>query len=150
MVTTISLFLMCRESKDQKNNTSAVVQSESQKMTRTKTTSGLEYEILEKGTGDSPKQGDIVTVHYTGWLNNNGERGQQFDSSYNRKQPFSFKIGKKQVIEGWDEGVMSMKIGEKRRLFIPAKLGYGNRSMGSIPANSDLIFDVELLAIKSV
>jgi peptidylprolyl isomerase len=117
-------------------------------MTRVKTTSGLEYEIIEKGSGDSPSAGKTVTVHYTGWLNVNGERGTQFDSSLTRGEPFVFVIGKGRVIQGWDEGVMTMKIGEKRRLFIPAKLGYGARgAAGIIPAHADLIFDVELLDI---
>ena len=117
-------------------------------MTRTKTASGLEYEILEEGSGVSPKLGDTVTVHYTGWLNNDGVRGSQFDSSFSRNEPFVFKIGIGRVIKGWDEGVMTMKIGERRRLFIPANLGYGARAVGSIiPANSDLIFDVELIKI---
>lgn len=147
-VATISLFLMCRESKNQKNNISTI-QTGNTKMTRTRTASGLEYEILQEGKGASPKLGDMVTVHYTGWLDNNGERGQQFDSSFNRNEPFTFKIGAGRVIKGWDEGVITMKIGEKRRLFIPTKLGYGERAVGSvIPAHSNLIFDVELLAIK--
>jgi len=119
-------------------------------MTRTKTASGLEYEILQEGSGSSPKAGNMVTVHYTGWLNNNGEPGQMFDSSFKRNQPFTFQIGVHQVIQGWDEGVMSMKIGEKRRLFIPSQLGYGARGAGSaIPANANLIFEVELLKISS-
>ena|SRR5438445_8299363 len=148
VVTTASLFLMCRDTKNKENNTTTT-QSGNKQMTRTRTASGLEYEILQEGSGDSPKSGDMVTVHYTGWLNNNGERGTQFDSSFNRNEPFVFKIGTGRVIKGWDEGVMTMKIGEKRRLFIPASLGYGDRAVGSIiPANAGLIFDVELLKIN--
>ena len=87
-------------------------------------------------------------VHYTGWLNVNGEPAGKFDSSVDRGQPFTFVIGVGYVIKGWDEGVMSMKVGEKRRLFIPSQLGYGSRGAGAaIPPFADLIFDVELLEI---
>jgi len=148
MVTTASLFLMCRDSKNKENN-STTTQSGNKHMTRTRTASGLEYEILQEGSGASPKFGDMVTVHYTGWLNTNGERGAQFDSSFSRNEPFVFKIGIGRVIKGWDEGVLTMTIGEKRRLFIPASLGYGDRSVGAIiPANSNLIFEVELIKIN--
>ena len=117
-------------------------------MNRTKTNSGLEYSIMQEGSGASPKKGDTVMVHYTGWLDNNGQPGAKFDSSVDRNQPFSFKIGVGYVIQGWDEGVMSMKVGEKRRLFIPSALGYGSRGAGkAIPADAALIFDVELIQI---
>jgi len=87
-------------------------------------------------------------VHYTGWLDNNGQPGTKFDSSLDRKQPFTFIIGFGMVIKGWDEGVMSMKIGEKRRLFIPSSLGYGAHGAGNlIPPHKNLIFDVELLNV---
>src|SRR5277367_2473621 len=106
------------------------------------TPSGLQYEDLKVGTGESPKSGQTVIVHYTGWLTN----GTKFDSSMDRAQPFEFQIGKGQVIKGWDEGVMSMKIGGKRKLTIPADLGYGARGAGGvIPPNATLLFDVELL-----
>ncbi len=119
------------------------------KMTRQKTNSGLEYEIIKEGTGESPKKGQHVTVHYTGWLEENGKPGKKFDSSVDRGEPFTFIIGVGQVIKGWDEGVMDMKVGEKRRLIIPAELGYGARGAGGvIPANATLIFDVELLDVK--
>jgi peptidylprolyl isomerase len=85
-----------------------------------------------------------VTVHYTGWLDN----GTKFDSSVDRGQPFTFKLGAGQVIKGWDEGVATMKIGGKRRLIIPAALGYGSSPNGKIPANSRLTFDVELLSAQ--
>jgi FKBP-type peptidyl-prolyl cis-trans isomerase len=89
-------------------------------------------------------------VHYTGWLDNNGQPGTKFDSSIDRGQPFTFIIGVGQVIKGWDEGVMTMKVGEKRRLFIPASLGYGSRGAGQIiPPHASLIFDVELLKVTS-
>ena len=110
-----------------------------------KTESGLEYVDNVVGTGDSPKKGQQVTVHYTGRLTN----GQKFDSSVDRGQPFAFTIGVGQVIKGWDEGVMSMKVGGKRTLTIPPDLGYGVRGAGNvIPPNATLVFDVELLGVK--
>lgn len=112
------------------------------------TESGLVYEIIKEGTGASPKKGQQVTVHYTGWLEEDGKPGKKFDSSVDRGQPFSFTIGVGQVIRGWDEGVMDMKEGEKRRLIIPADLGYGAYGAGGvIPPNATLIFDVELLKV---
>ena len=109
------------------------------------TDSGLSYIDMTPGTGDSPKTGDLVKVHYTGYLTD----GKKFDSSVDRGQPFAFGIGRGQVIKGWDEGVMSMKVGGKRKLIIPADLGYGSRGAGGvIPANATLIFDVELLGTK--
>jgi peptidylprolyl isomerase len=117
-------------------------------MVRVKTDSGLEYEILKPGTGESPKPGQKVTVHYTGWLDKNVDTENNFDSSVDRGTPFSFNIGVGRVIAGWDEGVISMKVGEKRRLFIPSNLGYGAYGAGrSIPPHSNLVFDVELLKI---
>jgi len=117
-------------------------------MVRQKTESGLEFEILQPGTGASPKVGHPVTVHYTGWLDNEGELGAKFDSSVDRGEPFSFVIGVGYVIEGWDAGVMEMKVGEKRRLFIPSDLAYGARGAGrAIPPHAKLIFDVELLEV---
>lgn len=114
------------------------------------TDSGLKYEVLNEGSGEqTPNTGQAVTVHYTGWLDVNGKKGTKFDSSVDRGQPFTFIIGIGQVIKGWDQGVASMKIGEKRRLTIPAELGYGSRGAGHvIPPNATLIFDVELLGIK--
>jgi len=113
-----------------------------------KSDSGLEWEVLQEGSGTTPETGKTVTVHYTGWLNEAGEPGKKFDSSVDRGQKFSFRIGVGMVIAGWDEGVMGMKIGEKRRLYLPADLGYGSRGAGaSIPPNSALIFDVELFEI---
>ena len=112
-----------------------------------KTESGLQYTDTVVGDGESPKQGDKVVVHYTGKL----EDGTKFDSSLDRNRPFEFTIGVGQVIRGWDEGVMSMKVGGKRTLTIPSTLGYGERGAGTvIPPNATLIFDVELLEIKEM
>jgi peptidylprolyl isomerase len=109
------------------------------------TKSGLKYIDTMVGTGDSPKTGDEVTVHYTGYLTD----GKKFDSSVDRKTPFSFTIGYGQVIKGWDEGVATMKVGGKRKLIIPPALGYGSRGAGGvIPPNAELVFDVELLGVK--
>jgi peptidylprolyl isomerase len=109
------------------------------------TKSGLKYQDVKVGTGPSPKAGQTVTVHYTGTLTN----GTKFDSSRDRGQPFEFTIGVAQVIKGWDEGVMSMKVGGRRNLLIPPDLGYGERGAGGvIPPNATLKFDVELLGVK--
>ncbi len=111
--------------------------------------SGLGYEVLTPGTGVKPKVGQTVTVHYTGYLDDNGKPGKKFDSSVDRGTPFSTAIGVGRVIAGWDEGLQNMQVGEKCRLFIPANLGYGARGAGAaIPPNANLIFDVELLAVK--
>ncbi len=109
------------------------------------TESGLKYEDLKEGTGLIAKAGDTVEVHYTGWLTD----GKKFDCSLDRKQPFAFKLGAGRVIQGWDEGVAGMKIGGKRKLSIPADLGYGKRGAGGvIPPGAELVFEVELLKIK--
>jgi peptidylprolyl isomerase len=115
----------------------------------TTTASGLQYIDTKVGTGASPKTGQTAVVHYTGWLYTNGKKGQKFDSSVDRGQPFEFPVGQHRVIAGWDEGVASMKVGGKRTLIIPAKLGYGARGAGGvIPPNATLMFDVELLGVK--
>ena len=113
------------------------------------TPSGLRYIDTVVGEGAEPHIGQIVTVHYTGWLFNNGEKGAKFDSSVDRGKPFKFTIGVHQVITGWDEGVATMKVGGKRTLILPPDLGYGARGAGAgIPPNSTLIFDVELLGTE--
>jgi peptidylprolyl isomerase len=110
----------------------------------TTTNTGLKYVDEVVGTGESPSPGRIVIVHYTGWL----ENGTKFDSSVDRGQPFEFPIGARRVIKGWDEGVMTMKVGGKRKLIVPPDLGYGSRGVGPIPPNSTLIFEVELLGMR--
>ena len=112
------------------------------------TTSGLKYEDSAVGSGTEAKQGNTAVVNYTGWLDEGGKKGKQFDSSIGRG-PFSFALGRGMVIAGWDEGVAGMKIGGKRTLYIPSNLGYGARGAGgAIPPNANLIFDVELLEVR--
>jgi peptidylprolyl isomerase len=109
------------------------------------TPSGLKYEVIAEGSGVAPKAGQTVIVHYTGTL----EDGTKFDSSRDRGQPFSFKLGAGQVIKGWDEGLAIMKVGDRRKLILTPELGYGSRGAGGvIPPNATLIFDVELLDVK--
>lgn len=110
------------------------------------TASGLKYVEIAEGTGETPAPGQTVSVHYTGTL----ENGKKFDSSRDRNQAFEFQIGEGQVIKGWDEGLSTMKVGGRRKLIIPAELGYGARGAGGvIPPNATLIFEVELLKVKS-
>jgi peptidylprolyl isomerase len=108
------------------------------------TADGLQMQDLIVGSGQEVKSGDTVTVNYLGTLID----GTKFDSSYDRNQPFTTQIGVGQVIKGWDEGIVGMKVGGKRKLTIPAALGYGNQPAGSIPPNSTLVFEVELLGVK--
>ena len=111
-------------------------------MTQTTTASGLVIEELEVGTGAEATAGQQVQVHYTGWLTD----GKKFDSSKDRNDPFVFGLGARQVIAGWDEGVQGMKVGGKRKLTIPASVGYGARGAGGvIPPNATLVFEVDFL-----
>ncbi|MDA8447592.1 FKBP-type peptidyl-prolyl cis-trans isomerase [Paracidovorax valerianellae] len=117
-------------------------------MAFTTTPSGLQYEDSVVGEGAEATRGNHVSVHYTGWLYNNGEQGAKFDSSRDRNDPFEFGLGAGMVIKGWDEGVQGMKVGGQRTLIIPAALGYGARGAGGvIPPNATLKFDVELLGV---
>lgn len=107
------------------------------------TSSGLQYIDVEAGAGAEAAAGHTVDVHYTGWLTD----GRKFDSSRDRGEPFSFRLGGGQVIQGWDEGVAGMRVGGRRRLIIPAGLGYGSRGAGPIPPGATLLFNVELLGV---
>jgi FKBP-type peptidyl-prolyl cis-trans isomerase len=110
-----------------------------------KTESGLRYQIIQKGNGIQAEKGKKVSVHYQGAL----ENGQVFDSSYKRKQPIEFQLGVGQVIEGWDEGIALLQVGDKARFVIPSYLGYGSRGAGGvIPPDATLVFDVELMDVK--
>ena len=113
------------------------------------TMSGLRYEDHVVGEGNEAVAGKRVKVHYTGWLNEMDRKGKKFDSSLDRGQPFSFPLGAGRVIKGWDEGVLGMRVGGKRTLYIPSSLGYGKRgAAGAIPPDADLIFDVEVLGVQ--
>ncbi len=111
--------------------------------------SGLTYSVEKHGTSEeTPTPGQVVEVHYTGWLDDNGKMGKKFDSSVDRGTPFRFVVGVGQVIEGWDEAVLSMRVGEKWHIVLPPQLAYGARgAAGVIPPNATLRFDVELLGI---
>ncbi len=111
--------------------------------------SGLQYDDTTTGDGDLAVAGQYVSVHYTGWLWENGEKGEKFDSSLDRNDPFEFGLGQGMVIKGWDEGVQGMKVGGKRTLLIPPDLGYGAYGAGGvIPPNATLVFEVELLGVE--
>lgn len=117
-------------------------------MAYTTTASGLQIEDVVVGTGAAASAGQHVTVHYTGWLYENGQAGAKFDSSKDRNDPFDFPLGAGHVIRGWDEGVAGMQVGGTRRLVIPPELGYGARGAGGvIPPNATLLFEVELLEV---
>lgn len=125
----------------QKSNEKEVVRKLNEPVT---SVSGLSYVLTELGSGESVDSGDVVTVHYTGFLTDS----TKFDSSKDRSKPFTFKVGSGQVIEGWDEGLSYLNVGDKATLNIPSALGYGERAQAAIPANSDLIFDIEVLERK--
>ena len=104
---------------------------------------------LAVGTGDQAVKGTTLTMHYTGWLYINGRRGKKFDSSLDSRQPFTFKLGAGEVIEGWDSGIEGMRVGGKRELIIPPKLAYGSKGAPpDIPPNSTLDFEVQLLSVQ--
>ncbi len=112
--------------------------------TETSTPTGLKYVDLKVGEGAEAVPGKVVTVHYTGVL----ENGTKFDSSLDRQEPFTFRLGAQEVIDGWDQGIAGMKVGGKRKLTIPPDLGYGDQGSGAIPPGSTLIFEVQLLGIE--
>jgi FKBP-type peptidyl-prolyl cis-trans isomerase len=113
--------------------------------------SGLKTNDITAGTGDEAVQGATLTMHYTGWLYVNGHRGKKFDSSLDSGQPFTFKLGAGEVIEGWDRGIEGMRVGGKRELIIPPQLGYGAKGAPpDIPPNSTLDFEVQLLAVQKL
>ncbi len=143
MILIVSAMLLFACSTNKKVETKEVEEPMKSKWT---TNTGLEIEVLQEGDGAVAKAGDYVNVHYTGWLLD----GTKFDSSVDRGQPFSFVLGRRKVIKGWDEGVAGMKIGEKRMLTIPPELGYGAMGAGGgvIPPNATLKFEVELISIK--
>ncbi len=118
-------------------------------MTKNISATGLSHEDTLVGAGESPRVGQTCVMHYTGWLWVDGQKGSKFDSSLDRGRPFSFSLGRGQVIKGWDEGVASMKVGGKRSLLIPPELGYGASGAGGvIPPNATLLFEVELLEVR--
>jgi len=127
------------------STTTTTYPGEKTTMEKNFTPSGLAYIDMVVGTGDQPKTGDKVTVHYSGYLMD----GKKFDSSVDRNEPFAFTLGVGQVIKGWDQGVATMRVGGKRKLIVPPSLGYGQRGAGGvIPPNAELVFDVELLKIN--
>lgn len=130
------------------NNLNPSQNQEEQIMQKQKTNSGIEFEIINPAAQDAqkPDNGAFVTVHYTGWLNEDGNPGKKFDSSIDRGMPFQFNVGAGQVIRGWDEMVADMKVGEKRRVYLPHQMAYGAYGAGNvIPPFANLIFDIELL-----
>lgn len=143
-ISALALLLMlgaCKTSKDAPSTTTTT-QQKPQTMT---TASGLQYVITTPGTGESPKPGQTVSVHYVGKLTD----GKEFDNSYTRGQPIDFVLGKGMVISGWDEGIALLNKGAKATLTIPPALGYGARGAGGvIPPNATLVFDVELVSFK--
>ena len=150
---TSALLASCREKIEETKKTVESSQPKTVKETMNKEvtlSSGLKYTILTPSDkSETATKGKTVKVHYTGWLDENGQPGRKFDSSVDRGEAFEFNLGAGQVISGWDQGVEGMKIGEKRRLIIPSDLGYGRRGAGGvIPPNAILIFDVELLATR--
>ena len=117
-------------------------------------TSGLTARILQEGQGEAAEIGQIAVVHYTGWLYDEtaeNHRGEKFDSSVDRKQYFSFQLGEGRVIKGWDQGVVGMKVGEKRELTIAPEMGYGDRGAGrTIPPGATLVFEIELVELENI
>lgn len=144
-ITILSLLLLIGACGSTNKTTSSNVSKRKVKINKLYSTeSGLQYEFQELGEGPRAKNGDVVHVHYTGRLTD----GTKFDSSYDRNKPHSFKLGEGEVIKGWDEGIALMNEGDKATLTIPPALGYGGMDLGSIPPNSTLVFEVELVKIE--
>lgn len=141
-----------REEPAQPEQDVSIVESREARMELVELDNGLKYLLLAEGAGAAIEAGQNAMVHYTGWLYDESlpeGKGDKFDSSRDRGQPFSFPLGAGRVIKGWDQGVAGMKVGERRMLIIPTDLGYGSRGAGgAIPPNADLLFDVELLGIR--
>ncbi|MBI2981988.1 MAG: FKBP-type peptidyl-prolyl cis-trans isomerase [Deltaproteobacteria bacterium] len=145
LVSLLALTVACSKTKQPAETEPPQTTQEAALANEQSTPSGLKYVVLQEGTGASPQKGQMVTVHYTGWLAD----GTKFDSSVDRGTPFQFQVGTGQVIPGWDEGVSLMKIGEKRKLIIPSQLAYGEGGAGGvIPPNATLVFEVELLGVS--
>ena len=145
LITLSVIFIGCKGEKVESTSNESTGEISKVSANEVTTESGLKYQDMVVGTGDSPTKGQTAVVHYTGWLTD----GKKFDSSVDRGMPFEFPVGMGRVIRGWDEGVLSMKVGGKRKLTIPPELGYGERGApGAIPPNATLIFEVELLEIK--
>jgi FKBP-type peptidyl-prolyl cis-trans isomerase FkpA len=141
-----SCEMMKKEKEAPKTEAPAGAQAQGMQVTQ----SGLKFEVLQVATNDAKKaeSGKNVTVKYTGWIEENGQAGKKFDSSDDHGSPFTFTLGEGKVIKGWEEGVMQMAVGEKRRLVIPSNLAYGEQGYpGVIPGNATLIFDVELVEV---
>ena len=136
----ILIYAFTRTPGRDEQNTATVTPTMTQQETNTK----LSIEDVKEGTGSAVKSGDTVSVHYTGTLTD----GTKFDSSKDSNRPFEFTVGGGQVIKGWEEGLLGMKVGGIRKLVIPPEMGYGARAVGPIPANSTLNFEIELLEIK--
>ena len=138
----LTVFSSCRDAAQEEQD---LLQAyiEDNNITTAPTASGLYYIVVEEGTGEAPVYGSYVEVEYEGKL----ITGEIFDTSYEREDPFVFRLGSGQVIQGWEEGVSYMKVGGKAKLIIPSHLGYGSREMGVIPEYSTLVFDLELVSI---
>ena len=150
VIISVLFFSSCGEQKKEKAGAGGEEQKKGEVVS---SSSGLQYEVIRPGTPPlvNPKKGQKVCVLYQGWLDDKGKRGKEFDRCIDPGKAFTFTVGVGQVIKGWDEGVLSMSVGEKRRFVIPPQLGYGERGFpGVIPKNATLIFDVELLEIVDV